>query len=168
MSWSIADVGLEKPTILDSADALHRMQEDIGKIAQALVAASSAEARLPAGKPAGKLDASTIRSIIRARRIRDRIFRGEMFSDPAWDMLLDLMAARLDGQRVAVSSLCIAAAVPPTTALRWIKTLCDQGIFVRRTDPEDSRRVYIELADETAKQMETFFDIIREIGMTPI
>ena len=38
-----------------------------------------------------------------------------------------LMAARLEQQRVEVSSLCIAAAVPPTTALRWIKALSDAG-----------------------------------------
>ncbi len=59
-------------------------------------------------------------------------------------------AARSDGgaargNRVAVSSLCIAAAVPATTALRWIKALTDRGLFVRAADPQDGRRVYIEL-----------------------
>ena len=61
-------------------------------------------------------------------------------------MLLDLMAARLEENRVAVSSLCIAAAVPATTALRWIKALTDRGLFVRVADPQDGRRVFIELS----------------------
>jgi DNA-binding MarR family transcriptional regulator len=79
-------------------------------------------------------------------------------------MLLDLMAARVERQRVAVSSLCIAAAVPPTTALRWIKTLCDQGLFVRVADPEDGRRVFIELAPETAAMMEAYLKSAQRIA----
>src|SRR3546814_1843272 len=44
-------------------------------------------------------------------------------SDPAWDMLLDLyLAAERNTRPVSISSLCIASAVPATTALRWIKT----------------------------------------------
>jgi hypothetical protein len=41
----------------------------------------------------------------------------DLFADPGWDILLDLYAARQEGKQVSVSSLCIAAAVPPTTAL---------------------------------------------------
>jgi DNA-binding MarR family transcriptional regulator len=68
--------------------------------------------------------------------------------------LLDLFAARLEKRSVAVSSLCIAAAVPPTTALRWIKTLTDLGLLVRTADPQDGRRVYIELAPKAAEGVE--------------
>lgn len=92
--------------------------------------------------------------MIRARRSRDQFFPSGMFADPAWDMLLDLMAARLEGQKVAVSSLCIAANVPPTTALRWIKTLTDHGFFVRVADRQDGRRVFIELSDDAAERVE--------------
>lgn len=62
-------------------------------------------------------------------------------------MLLDLTAARLEGRQVSVSSLCIASAVPPTTALRWIKSLTEKKIFVRIADPRDGRRVFIQLSD---------------------
>ena len=99
--------------------------------------AAFARVRAAAGaeKDEPGVDAASIRSIIRARRLRDHYFRGGLFADPAWDMLLDLMAARLEKNRVAVSSLCIAAAVPATTALRWIKALTDSGLFVRAADP---------------------------------
>ena len=100
--------------------------------------------------------AADIRAIIRLRRLRDRFFRSDLFADPAWDMLLDLMAARLERIRVAVSSLCIAAAVPPTTALRWIKTMSDNGMFVRVADPEDGRRVFIQLSDGAASGMAAY------------
>ena len=43
----------------------------------------------------------------------------ELFGDPAWDMLLDLTAARAEHTRVSVTSLCIASAVPPTGAPGW-------------------------------------------------
>jgi len=152
---------------------LQQLSEEVGRIANVLAALSEDETAAaamagvgaaPNGGDTEKLDAGMIRAIIRARRLRDHFFRGEMFADPAWDMLLDLMAARVEKQRVAVSSLCIAAAVPPTTALRWIKTLCDQGLFVRVADPEDGRRVFIELSIETATMMEAYLKSAQRIA----
>jgi len=110
---------------------------------------------------------STIRAMIRARRLRDQYFSGELFADPAWDMLLDLLLARLERRTVAVSSLCIAAAVPPTTALRWIKRLTEEGIFVRTADPRDGRRVFIDLSDEAANGMGAYLCAVERIGVTP-
>ena len=69
---------------------------------------------------------------------------------------------------MAVSSLCIAAAVPATTALRWIKALTDRGLFVRSADPEDGRRVYIELADETAHSLAAYLRAVQRIAQTVI
>ncbi len=103
------------------------------------------------------VEAATIREIIKLRRMRDEHFKSELFADPAWDILLDLMAARLEGKSVSVSSLCIAAAVPPTTALRWVTGMTESGMLVRRMDPSDARRVFIELSDETAERLDTFF-----------
>lgn len=106
------------------------------------------------------LDAAAIRDMIRARRMREHLFGHGLFADPAWDILLDLTAARLEGRPVAVSSLCIAAAVPATTALRWIKQLTDAGLLRRVADPEDGRRVFIELTDRAARAMEEYFDAV--------
>src|SRR3546814_9724336 len=85
--------------------------------------------------------------MLRQRRMREQYFPADLFADPAWDMLLDLYAARLERQPVSVSSLCIAAAVPATTALRWIKTMTDAGLFLREADPNDGRRIFIALAE---------------------
>jgi hypothetical protein len=102
-------------------------------------------------------NAGAIRDIIRARRLREDLFGVGLFADPAWDILLDLMAARIEGRSVAVSSLCIAAAVPATTALRWIKQLTETGLLRRVADPDDGRRVFIELTDQAATAMATYF-----------
>ncbi len=103
------------------------------------------------------LGAAQVRDMLRARRLREDFLPGELFADPAWDMLLDLLAARLEQERVSVSSLCIASAVPPTTALRWIRTLTDKGIVHRQADPHDGRRVFIALAEETAQALTRWF-----------
>ncbi|ANI78068.1 hypothetical protein EP837_01655 [Sphingobium sp. EP60837] len=106
---------------------------------------------------ASPLSAAQVRDLLRARRLREEFLPGDLFADPAWDMLLDLLAARLEQERVSVSSLCIASAVPPTTALRWIRTLTDKGIVQRQADPHDGRRVFIALADETVEALTRWF-----------
>lgn len=117
-----------------------------------------------AGSSGPPLAARDVRRIIRMRRVRDQFFEAEIFADPAWDMLLDLYAARLEHARVAVSSLCIAAAVPATTALRWIKALSAAGLFVRRQDPHDGRRVFVALSDSATAAMHAYFAVVAQEG----
>jgi hypothetical protein len=126
-----------------------------------------AAAPLPArgGAPAGAAPShGEIRALIRARRMREQFLPADLFADPAWDMILDLMAARLANQRVSVSSLCIAAAVPPTTALRWIRQLTERGVFSRIDDPADGRRVFIELTDDAAEAVMAWSIAVRRNG----
>ena len=103
------------------------------------------------------IDAKALRDIIKLRRLRDKFFAADLFADPAWDIMLDLKAAAQEGQNVSVSSLCIAAAVPPTTALRWITAMTESGMLVRRQDPDDARRVFIGLSDETSAKLDDYF-----------
>lgn len=105
--------------------------------------------------------ARLVRQVIAHRKLRAKFFDGELFADPAWDMLLDLTAARVEHQRVSVTSLCIASGVPPTTALRWIGQMVDAGLFVRVEDDADRRRAFIELSDKAADAMARYF---AEIG----
>ncbi len=109
-------------------------------------------------------DHAEIRAYIRIRRLRERFLPADLFGDPAWDMMLDLFAARLAGERVSVSSLCIAAAVPPTTALRWIGQLTDRGLFQRVDDPADGRRAFIALSDEATRGLTAWAQAVRKSG----
>lgn len=99
------------------------------------------------------IDPRDVREIIRLRRLREQFFDADLFGDPAWDMLLDLLAARLEHRKVSVSSLCIAAAVPATTALRWIQRMTTDGWLERHADPHDARRVHIALSEDAATRM---------------
>jgi DNA-binding MarR family transcriptional regulator len=112
-----------------------------------------------------QISAEIVRKVIRARRLRSRFFEDDMFADPAWDMLLDLLQAEIAQLRVPVSSLCIAAAVPATTALRWLKTMTEQGLFVRRADPHDGRRVFVELAPTTSQALRRYFAEVGHVAV---
>lgn len=146
-----------------STEQLRHLSDEVNRIATMLARLSSGPDTMPsviAPAPSGDIppvSVETVRKIIRARRLRSRFFAEDLFADPAWDMLLDLLQAELSHLRVPVSSLCIAAAVPATTALRWLKTMVSQGLFVRRSDPHDGRRVFVELAPETRNALHRYF-----------
>lgn len=101
-----------------------------------------------------------VRRIIHQRQLRTRFFPGDMFADPAWDMLLDLTAATAEGTRVSVTSLCIASGVPPTTALRWIAQMTEAGLVQRLEDHTDKRRAFIGLSDASISSMARYFHAI--------
>lgn len=113
-------------------------------------------------------DPRLVHKVIRQRRLRDRYFKSELFADPAWDILLDLTAARAEHRRVSVTSLCIAAAVPATTALRWIAQMTEMGILLREQDPDDKRRAFIVLSDPIADAMARYFDELDKDAATLI
>lgn len=145
------------------AERLRQLSDEVGRIAATLArlstvpAAPEAELRKPIEGDIPDVPVETVRSVIRARRLRSRYFPDDLFADPAWDMLLDLLQAEISQLRVPVSSLCIAAAVPATTALRWLKSMTDKGIFVRRADPHDGRRVFVELSPDSSLSLRRYF-----------
>jgi DNA-binding MarR family transcriptional regulator len=145
------------------AERLRQLSDEVSRIAATLARLSTAppapevELRKPVEGDIPDIPVETVRSVIRARRLRTRYFREDLFADPAWDMLLDLLQAEIAQLRVPVSSLCIAAAVPATTALRWLKNMTDEGIFVRRADPHDGRRVFVELSRDASAAMRRYF-----------
>ena len=113
-----------------------------------------------------EVSAQEVRQAIRARRMRAQFFDSGLFADPAWDMLLDLFAAGIERRRVSVSSLCIAAAVPPTTALRWIGALHEAGLFERQADPSDRRRAYIALSPKGTDAMRGYASAVKRAGLS--
>jgi DNA-binding MarR family transcriptional regulator len=96
--------------------------------------------------------------ILRERRRRNDFFDPELFGEPAWDMLLDLYGHQLDQNRISVSALCSSSGVPATTALRWIGNLERAGLVLRRNDPLDGRRVWIELTNDGSSAVDRYFD----------
>ena len=105
---------------------------------------------------ARRLEAA-VAAMRRDRDRREQFLPVQLFADPAWDMLLELYHAELRHYKVTVSNLCLASRVPPTTALRWIKTLEDAGLVTRRDDHLDGRRIYLSLSNAGSQSVGRYF-----------
>lgn len=103
-----------------------------------------------------------VRDAIRARSSRADFFGTRLFSDPAWDILLDLYLAELLQHRVSVTGLGAPAGVAQTTALRWMETLKSMGLIKRTSDPLDARRIFVTLSPEGSKAMHDYFESLGE------
>jgi len=109
----------------------------------------------PAPAPAFD-DQASIRRLLAARRARDEQLGADLFADPAWEILLEALAAEFAQKRISVSGLCDASAVPATTALRWINKLEQNGLLVRHADPLDGRRDWIQLTPEGSVKLRAY------------
>ena len=162
----------------EEAERIARLNAEVARIADLLARLSDRAAGSARGRAEDRrttfapppsqvaIAPGTVRDVLRARRLRDRFFGDSMFEDPAWDMLLDLFAARLEGGRVSVSSLCIAAAVAPTTALRWIAKLTAARLLLRVPDRTDRRRVFVSLSEEAASSMHGYVAALSDAQLT--
>ena len=158
---------------MDEEDRLAflKLTEQLGRLSDRLDRFESGTARLESPAPGVKgeggdarrrarpalPDARLVHRIIHQRRLRGKFLLPDLFADPAWDILLDLTAARVEHRRVSVTSLCIAAGVPPTTALRWIGQMLDLGLLVREQDDQDRRGAFIDLSEDGAAAMARYF-----------
>jgi len=104
--------------------------------------------------------------ILKGQRGRAKYFEDDIFGDPAWHMLLDLFVHTVRHTRVSVTSLCIAADVPPTTALRWTTVLEKRELILRTPFEEDKRSYSIDLTDKGLKLMRRCLtDWIKNMGL---
>jgi hypothetical protein len=146
------------PVEMDDSRSMAAMAADVGRIARDLnrlvIDAEVSKKRITPKIMSGITMTMFARRLMSERRERENTFGADFFADPAWDMILDLFIAHEEKRKISVSSLCIAAAVPPTTALRWIKSLTEKGIFVRSDDPDDGRRGWIALSPEMHSRMQ--------------
>lgn len=93
------------------------------------------------------------RALLKARQRRAEFMDVSKFADPAWDILLDLTSAALEGRSVPAFSASVAANVPVTTALRYVKLLVADGTIKRWEDPNDKRRSLLALEDHALENM---------------
>src|SRR4051794_41784504 len=111
-----------------SGDQLLKLSDEVSRIAGTLARLSTEVTpvmRGPTGLP--EISAGQVLAVIRARRLRDRYFKQDIFGEPAWDMLLNLFHAELSQARMAVSGPPGAAAVPATPALPATHPIVEVG-----------------------------------------
>jgi DNA-binding response OmpR family regulator len=118
--------------------------------------ATGTSATLPPGKEDHNL--RTLKLLQKLQEARSTIFGEAVMPEPAWEMLAELMRARLAGQRLSVTSLALSSRSPMTTALRRIEDLIQGGLVARVPDPSDRRRTYVELTAEGMARMQLFLE----------
>lgn len=91
-----------------------------------------------------------------ARRARDRMFDKDIFSEPAWDMLLALYVLPTRGELMTISSLTYAAAVPQATGYRWQGVLLSEGLIERQPQGVDGRKHIVSLTHTGRSLMDKF------------
>lgn len=150
----LGDSGVSQTAATDEAAALRAMAANLLAMAEQLDNRSSANvsrASAKGGESRELLDKAALlersgQDYIN-RRQRRRYFSAELFGEPAWDILLDLFQARLEGKMITVTSACIAADVPLTTALRWLGVLEQEGLVERNRNVKDHRSIWVRLTD---------------------
>jgi DNA-binding response OmpR family regulator/predicted transcriptional regulator len=114
------------------------------------------------GKPVlcDKRRLEILHALQQSRVARQKFFPRDLFEDPCWEMLLDLMVNHMRGRRISVSSLCVASGVAQTTALRRISELNDRGLVRRIADEKDGRRVFVELTEQGITALSAYVEHI--------
>lgn len=90
------------------------------------------------------------------RQKRSSYFNNLTLREPAWDILLDLYASHSKNRRISITSACLAANAPTTTALRHIEQLERAGVVSRYADQHDGRRQYLQFTEIGFRQMEQY------------
>ena len=141
--------------MISDEDRARRALSAVDELEAVLAAARSFALRI--GGPEARNDAGTF---YRARRLRDFTFgsHATLFGEPAWDILLDLSAARTMEKSITVSSACIGSCAPPTTGLRHLAALEAHGLVVRRAHPGDGRKCFVEISDSGNAMMQAWLE----------
>nr|WP_047167910.1 response regulator [Sphingomonas sp. Y57] len=106
--------------------------------------------------------AEFVRDLLRKEAKRRALLDGRLFGDCTWSVLLDLLAAKLDGREVSVSSACIASGAPTTTALRLINRLVGENILERLPDAQDRRRDFLRLSPDVEASLLAYLADLRK------
>ena len=101
---------------------------------------------------------NALATLRRIRKVRSKYLPEELFSDPCWEMLLDLYDSRLSGEDVTVTGLGVVSGVPMSTALRRIQELQKHRLIERIDDRSDKRRQLVTLTPDGLKAIDNFFD----------
>ena len=121
------------------------------RIATSLGSACDLEASSAAG--AGSLSAGMVEAIIQERELRANYVPGELLTEPAWDMLLELLHAELVERDVTAAVLCKAARVSLSVGLRWIEVLVSKGLCTCTNLITNPDRTVVELSERGSEAM---------------
>lgn len=104
-----------------------------------------------------------ISSIMRFRLARAELFDAAIFANPAWDILLQLFAARLAHRQMRLVDL--PEIVPRSTLARWALALEEQGLISFGVEEPQTEEVRLEISDEGAARMTSLLRVAQDLGL---
>lgn len=126
-------------------------------------------ARMSLAKTPSDIDSSleipkqVVAAAIRASQERVRYLPAELFSDPSWIMILELLHAEIEQRRVTVSNICGASGAPASTANRWLTALEESSLVTREAGRQDPANHFVELTPKASIALRSYFrDVARD------
>lgn len=105
---------------------------------------------------------ASVATVIQGRQARAQFMPENWFSDPAWDILLHLYEAHLDGVERTVGDLGSFANTSPATTNRWLDVLFSRGWISRRRCERDQRRTFVSLTEVGTNTVDAYFTHLRQ------
>jgi hypothetical protein len=102
--------------------------------------------------------ADQARRLYRQRRERNGSLGGELFGEPAWDLLLALYVARCQNRPISTLSASIAAAAPLSATWRWLCYLEEYGLIEFRYRSPDAGSTLMALTEDGFERMTLLLD----------
>lgn len=137
-------------------ELVSRLDSVVGKLEETL----PAETRRNVFMLPDRVPVAALEFLYNSRRIRKSVFGSDadLFGEPAWDILLDAAIMESRGKQVSVTSACLAADVPSTTALRYVSALEERDFLTRESDPFDNRKKYLRLTPKGKRLLKQYVD----------
>ena len=144
---SVADL------IKDLGSRLAAVSEEFTARASRVVDRRAGDATSPISE---ELLVARAKEILAHRKLRRRFLPGELFHEPAWDMLVALFVSHRDHRPTNVKALVAMADAPVTTSQRWIEHLHKLKLIDRVIDPTDRRRIEVSLSHVGDQAMKSY------------
>lgn len=157
-----AEPAVERERLACTAETLAEVSQELAGWVPILRDLAEAEAlrELALGRNS-EITGAAVRSIIVARRLRDRHF-WPLMNEAAWSLMLELFARRLDGDRLDAAGLSTATAIPFDSVLHWTDWLRGRGMAFRNGREETA---LVDLTEAGADQMRAY--LLASLRLSP-
>ncbi len=97
-------------------------------------------------------------SFLLMSRARGAIFGADLFLDHAWDIVLELYAAKLAGRSMLLPEITAALDIRASSAIRWIAALEERGLIEEAVYSERPDSPAYRLTNAGASKLEALAD----------
>lgn len=145
----------------DRRHVLWLAEDDVSAARRILAILAEADRSSSAGDQAAAASPSEVqeraRNLLLLRSRRTEIFGSDFSAEPPFAMLLALCSHEGRQQALTATQLSEFAWLTPSTGLRWLEWLVNEGWVQRLTDATDRRRARIVLTETARQAMQDLF-----------